>query len=99
MPSVEIEARLLQRRIDVATDDRLDVVDRGFLGALAELVRDAVRDDDGHDDDDCDRGRDDDRADAQPPMRSDGGTQDGTAQETRGHGAGRQRTNMRSRQP
>ena len=82
MPRVEIEARLLQRRIDVATDDRLDVVDRGFLGALAELVRDAVRDDDGHDHDDRDGGRHHDRADAQPPIRSDGRNQDGTAQET-----------------
>ena len=59
----------LQLGIDVAADDRLDVVDRGFRGAPAQLVGDAVRDDDRHPDDDGHGRGDDDGAEAWAPAK------------------------------
>jgi hypothetical protein len=88
---VEVEARLTKRGVEVAADDRLDVLDGRFLGALAERVRRAVRDDDRHDDDDRDGGDDDERMEAGPARKACGPKDSGVGLD-RCHGAATQRT-------
>jgi hypothetical protein len=99
VPRLEVEARLVHDGIDVAPHDRLDVMDRGFLGSLAQLVRDAIRYDHGHADDDRDRRCDDDHADARPPADPRGRSREHVSQLGNGHGAGGHRTNVRCAEP
>ena len=89
---IEVEARLVEVWIDVATHDRLDVLDRRLLCALAELVGDAVRDDDGHGHDDGDRRYDDERAETGSPWDAGEHAEDGSGIDARWHGARPHRT-------